>query len=51
MRIDKVYVENQMNPIGMDTRRPTFDWRLSADEKQTVQVAYQITVEDNDQEV
>lgn len=50
MRIDKLYVENQMNPIGMDTRRPTFDWMLSADEKQTVQVAYQIIVEDNNQE-
>lgn len=50
MRIEKVYVDNQLNPIGIDMQRPSFAWMLSAEVEHTLQSAYQITVNAGNQE-
>ncbi len=42
--IDKIFVENRENPIGLDVSQPRFSWQLSSDGRNIKQTAYEIRV-------
>ncbi len=48
LRIDNIRVESAKNPIGIDTKTPSFNWQLQAVDNQRgqSQSAYQIEVKD-----
>ena len=44
MQITDLRTEYQKNPLGMDTVRPRFSWKIESEQTDTVQTAYQIQV-------
>lgn len=44
MKIQDITVEYQHNPIGLDTAKPRFAWKLESEERNTSQSAYRIQV-------
>ncbi|MDR1602033.1 MAG: glycoside hydrolase family 78 protein [Tannerella sp.] len=38
--------ENEENPVGIETQRPCFSWKIYAEERSFIQSAYQILVSD-----
>ena len=44
MKVVDLRVEYQKNPIGMDTRKPRFSWKLESEQTDTMQAAYQLQV-------
>ena len=46
MNLDKLRIEYQKNPIGIDCRKPRFSWKLISEKQNTLQTAYQIIVRD-----
>lgn len=51
MKIREIYLENQLNPIGIDVQIPCFSWVLESEDNNTMQAAYQIKVHDGIKEV
>ncbi len=51
MNLYDLTTEYQVNPIGMDIKRPRFSWKLKSEDKNVMQSAYQIIVSDNEGEV
>lgn len=47
MKLDKLRIEYQKKPIGLDCKSPRFSWQLMSDKKNTIQTAYQIIVHDD----
>ncbi len=45
MKITETKVDNRVNPLGIDSKTPTFAWKLGSSEKAQVQSAYQIIVD------
>ena len=45
VQVTDLRVENMTNPLGLDTDRPRFSWKLTADVGGVVQTAYELTVE------
>ena len=43
-RVEKLFVEFQEHPLGLDERSPRFSWLLGSDEKNTLQTACRIQV-------
>ena len=46
MHIENLTCEYQINPLGLGVLKPRFSWQLCAEERHTVQIAYQILVHD-----
>ncbi|HEX3006879.1 MAG TPA: family 78 glycoside hydrolase catalytic domain [Bacteroidales bacterium] len=44
VKLQKLRVENQMNPVGLDVKQPRFSWQLSADQRNVSQSAYELWV-------
>ncbi len=44
MRIQEITVEYQQNPLGLDTKRPRFAWKLVSEQQNMLQKAYHIQV-------
>ncbi|MDE7186049.1 MAG: hypothetical protein K2O13_00845, partial [Lachnospiraceae bacterium] len=44
MQITDLRTEYQKNPLGMDTAKPRFSWKIESDQADTMQTAYQIQV-------
>ena len=44
MQITDLRTEYQKSPLGMDTVRPRFSWKIESEQTDTVQTAYQIQV-------
>ncbi|MFP7493902.1 glycoside hydrolase family 78 protein [Terribacillus saccharophilus] len=44
VKLEKLTVEYQHNPIGIDTAKPRFSWKLVSEEKNVLQTAYQIII-------
>jgi len=42
-----VWVENKVNPIGIDAKAPEFSWRIISGKRNVMQTAYEIRVSDN----
>jgi len=42
--VTDVRCENQQNPLGIDKLQPSFNWKISSDQRGTFQKAYQIMV-------
>ncbi|WP_160559745.1 alpha-L-rhamnosidase [Parablautia muri] len=51
MRISRIFVEYQKEPIGLDEKKPRFSWQIEAKEKNTVQTACRIRVRTKEEEV
>lgn len=49
--IDELTVEYLDTPIGMDIRKPRFSWKIISEERDVMQVAYQIVVSDNKKKI
>ncbi len=48
LRVSNLQVENSSNPIGVDKINPTFSWHLLSNNKNVLQIAYQILVSDDE---
>lgn len=44
MRITDLRVEYRKNPLGLDTAKPRFSWKIESEQTDTMQTAYQIQV-------
>ena len=44
MRIYDLRTEYRINPIGLDTKKPRFSWKMENDQKDTMQAKYHIVV-------
>ena len=44
IRIDRILVENRVNPMGLDISSPRFTWVMSSSERNKMQSAYEIKV-------
>lgn len=44
MKLDRLRIEYQKNPIGIDCKRPRFTWQIITEKKNTIQIAYRIVV-------
>lgn len=44
LSIKELTIEYRKNPLGLDTLKPRFSWKLSSDKKDTIQTKYQIIV-------
>ncbi len=44
VKLQKLTVENQTNPIGLDVKQPRFSWQLASEKRNTSQTAYEIWV-------
>ena len=44
MQITDLRTEYQKNPLGIDTAKPRFSWKIESDQADTMQTAYQIQV-------
>lgn len=51
MKISKIFVEYQKEPIGLDEKKPRFSWQIEAEEKSTMQAACRIRVCTQEEEV
>ena len=49
--LSSLKVENLVSPLGIDTDKPRFSWKITSDKKEVVQTAYQIVVNDANGEV
>lgn len=47
VRIDQIYCENRINPIGLDIEQPGFSWQMSSDSRNVSQTAFEIQVSDD----
>ena len=45
VQVTDLRVENMTNPLGLDTDRPRFSWKLTADVGVVVQTGFELTVE------
>ena len=45
MNIKDFRIEYRKNPVGLDVRKPRFSWKIVSEEKNVLQTAYRITVE------
>jgi alpha-L-rhamnosidase len=46
LSVQGLLTENRNNPIGMDTRQPRFSWQLVSNERNCMQTAFEVKVED-----
>ncbi len=46
MNLDKLRIEYQKNPIGIDCSNPKFSWQIISEKKNIMQTAYRIVVND-----
>ena len=44
MIVEKITVDNEVNPLGIDNETPSFAWVLSSDSRSAYQAAYRIVV-------
>jgi alpha-L-rhamnosidase len=44
VKLQKLRVENQINPVGLDVKQPRFSWQLSGDQRNVSQSAYELWV-------
>lgn len=44
LKVEKTYIENSTNPIGIDAVHPRFTWKLLSDARNSMQTAYEIKV-------
>ena len=44
VRVQHLLCENRVNPIGLDITNPRFSWQLVSGKRNTIQTAYEITV-------
>ena len=44
VRVQHLLCENMVNPIGLDITTPRFSWQLVSGKRNTIQTAYEITV-------
>jgi alpha-L-rhamnosidase len=47
IKVTQVYIENLINPLGLDERSPNFSWELSSDLTNTMQNGYEVKVAGN----
>lgn len=45
--VTSLLTENLKNPLGIDAQAPHFSWQIKSNERNTVQTAYEIKVENN----
>ncbi len=48
MRLEKLRIEYQQNPLGIDCKKPRFSWQIKSEKNNTKQVAYQIIVKEGE---
>ena len=51
MQVTDLRTEYQKNPLGLDTAKPRFSWKMESDRTDTMQTAYQVQVTLDDQMV
>lgn len=51
IKVEQILVENQENPMGIDTDQPQFSWKLVSEERNIKQSAYEIQVSKNKEEL
>lgn len=51
LRIQDLRCEYQRNPLGIDVKEPRLSWQLASDQRNAVQLAYQIQVNDDQGEL
>lgn len=51
MELQDLKIEYRKNPVGLDTKKPRFSWKLITKEKNVLQTAYRIIVSKNKNEV
>ena len=44
VKLQNLLTENLTNPIGIDVKHPRFTWQLASDQRNILQTAYEITV-------
>ena len=44
VKVQNLLTENLSNPIGLDVKQPRFTWQLVSDQRNVLQTAYEITV-------
>lgn len=48
MKIKQIRIEDQLNPMGMETERPVLSWELCSDEQDVFQKSYQLRIFEED---
>lgn len=44
VKVQKLTVENRVNPLGLDVKQPRFNWQLISEKRNVMQTAYEIQV-------
>lgn len=49
IQVTQMLVENQQNPVGLDTKHPRFTWILAAESRDKSQTAYELRVAESEE--